>query len=69
MYRPSKSELRNITPDHSPILLVLTLVLVVLKLSGAITISWWWVFSPIWIPLLIALLVVLIVTILFTVKK
>ena len=28
----------------------LFVVFLVLKLTGAITWSWWWVFSPIWIP-------------------
>jgi len=29
----------------------LTLVFIVLKLTGNIGWSWWWVLSPIWIPL------------------
>ena len=42
---------------------VLTLIFVVLKLSGNITWSWWWVLSPMWIGgSLTMLLVVLIVT-------
>ena len=32
---------------------LLTIVLIVLKLLGLITISWIWVFSPIWIALLL----------------
>jgi hypothetical protein len=36
----------------------LTIVFIVLKLTGVITWSWWWVLSPIWIPVLIALLVI-----------
>ncbi len=34
-----------------------TLVLVVLKLTGVIDWSWWWVFAPAWIVTLIAVLV------------
>jgi hypothetical protein len=30
---------------------VLLIIFIVLKLVGWIAISWWWVFSPIWIPL------------------
>ena len=33
---------------------VLTVVFLVLKLTGVISWSWWWVFSPIWIDLLLA---------------
>jgi hypothetical protein len=28
-------------------------ILVVLKLVGAISWSWWWVLSPLWIPLVV----------------
>ena len=27
------------------------LVFLVLKLAGAITWSWWWIFAPLWMPL------------------
>jgi len=30
---------------------LLTIVLIVLKLLKLITISWWWVWAPMWIPL------------------
>lgn len=30
---------------------VLTVIFVVLKLTGLITWSWWWVLSPLWISL------------------
>lgn len=29
---------------------VLFIVFLVLKLTGVVTWSWWWVFSPLWIP-------------------
>lgn len=32
---------------------ILTIVFVVLKLTGNITWSWWWVLSPLWLPLVI----------------
>lgn len=35
---------------------VLLIVFIVLKLTGVITWSWWWVMAPLWIPLSIALL-------------
>lgn len=30
---------------------ILLIIFVVLKVTGNITWSWWWVLSPIWIPL------------------
>ncbi len=36
---------------------LLCVALVVLKLLGKITISWWLVFAPIWAPFIIALIV------------
>ena len=35
-------------------------VFLVLKLTGVISWSWWWVFAPLWIPLLIALAIFLV---------
>ena len=39
---------------------VIFLILLVLKLFGLISISWWWVFSPLFLSLGIALIFVLI---------
>ena len=33
---------------------ILTLIFIVLKLTGCITWSWVWVLAPLWIPLIIA---------------
>lgn len=46
------------------ILELLLVVFIVLKLTGIITWSWWWVLSPLWIPLVIALIVTIIFLIL-----
>ena len=46
------------------ILELLLVVFIVLKLTGVITLSWWWVLSPLWIPLAIALIVTIIFLIL-----
>ena len=32
---------------------LLTIVFIVLKLTGFIAWSWWWVLSPVWLPLAI----------------
>lgn len=37
---------------------LLTIVFIILKLTGVIAWSWWWVLSPIWISLLIAVVFV-----------
>lgn len=31
-------------------MVTLTLLFIVLQLTGAVCWSWWWVFSPLWIP-------------------
>lgn len=40
----------NSTKSGVSILTVLVVVFLVLKLTGNIDWSWWWVFSPYWIP-------------------
>lgn len=43
----------------SPAMGVLTVVFVILKLTGVITWSWWLVLAPLWVPVALFLLVVL----------
>lgn len=38
-----------------PLASVLTIIFVIAKLTGYITWSWWWVFSPIWMSFVIAI--------------
>lgn len=40
---------------------LLTIVFLVLKLTGVIAWSWWWVFAPIWIPFGLFLVVLAII--------
>ena len=40
-----------------PLGMVLFIVFLVLKLTGTIDWSWWWVTSPLWIPLALVVLV------------
>lgn len=47
---------------------ILTLVFVVLKLTGSITWSWWWVLSPLWIGALIVLVIFVVVGVIAAVK-
>lgn len=46
------------------ILELLLVAFIVLKLTGVITWSWWWVLSPLWIPLAVGLIVTIIFLIL-----
>lgn len=42
---------------------VLFLIFLVLKLTGLIDWSWWWVTAPIWIPLLVIVAILLVAAI------
>ena len=42
---------------------LLTIAFIVLKLTGVITWSWWWVLAPLWIPAAIALVIILVMLI------
>lgn len=44
---------------------VLLVVFLVLKLTGNIDWSWWWVTSPIWIPIMVAIAILLTLVIAF----
>ena len=48
----------NITFGVLPIGIFFTVLLAILKVANILSISWLWVFSPIWLPLLIILLVI-----------
>lgn len=39
---------------------LMTIAFIVLKLTGYITWSWWWVLAPTWIPLAIVLVCLLV---------
>lgn len=36
-------------------------IFIVLKLVGAITWSWWWVLSPLWIPLVVLVIFLFVI--------
>ena len=48
----------NVTFGGLPIGIFFTVLLAILKVANVLSISWLWVFSPIWLPLLIILLVI-----------
>lgn len=46
-------QVTNVSVNAFPFASVLTIVFIVLKLTGFINWSWWWVLSPIWISILV----------------
>ncbi len=54
---------------NSGILTILFVVLLVLKLTGNIDWSWWWVTSPLWLPLVLLLVTIIGVVVFYNVKK
>lgn len=47
---------------------VLAILFIVLKLTGNIDWSWWWVLSPLWIPFVIVILLAILIGILSVFK-
>ena len=43
--------------------IILFVVFLILKLTGDIDWSWWWVTSPLWIPIAVVIVFVILVTI------
>ena len=55
---------------YSGITLSLLLGLFVgLKLAGIISLSWWWVLSPIWMPLLLIGFILVLICVIYKSKK
>ena len=50
----------EVTKRGFDLLCMLTLVFIVLKLTGNLYWSWLWVLSPVWIPFLLASLITLV---------
>ncbi len=50
----------TISPGFVSVPSLLTIVFVVLKLTGAISWSWLWVLAPTWIPLAIVVIVLIV---------
>ncbi len=49
------SKEQKITAVNSSILTTMFIVFLILKLTGNIDWSWWWVTSPLWLPLAIVI--------------
>ena len=48
---------------------ILFVVFLILKLTGCIDWSWWWVTAPLWIPLAICLVAIVIYVIILGLKE
>lgn len=48
---------KKVTVNFGGIGTILAIIFMVLKLTGHIDWSWWWVFAPIWIPLALVLVI------------
>lgn len=53
------NEVKDSAAGMSP-MFILFIVFLILKLTGVIGWSWWWVTSPLWIPITVVLAIVLL---------
>ena len=60
---------KQITPVNSGILTILFIVFLVLKVTGEIDWSWWWVTSPLWLPLALLLVTIIGVVVFYNVRN
>jgi len=49
--------------------MMLTIILIILRITNVIQISWWWIFSPLWLPLAIAIGIVVILMLIIIIGK
>ena len=49
--------MNNTSSSSSSLLGLLTIAFVVLKLTGVIAWTWWWVLSPLWLALVLGLFI------------
>ena len=54
------TETKQVASSSFPVLGLLGAVLVVLKLLGKISISWWWVLAPFWIVAVFAIVAIVV---------
>ena len=60
---------KETTVFNSGIPTILFVVFLVLKLTGEIDWSWWWVTSPLWIPIAAVLVLIVIVLVVYNIGK
>lgn len=48
---------------------LLTIAFIVLKLTGVIVWSWWWVLCPLWLPFLLVLVTMAVIVIMYILVK
>ena len=57
------------TTFNSSLPTLLFIVFLILKLTGNIDWSWWWVTSPLWIPVAAVLVLIVIALVFYNTKK
>jgi hypothetical protein len=57
------------TTFNSSLLTILFVIFLVLKLTGEIDWSWWWVTSPLWLPIAAALVIIVIALVVYNIGK
>lgn len=62
----SRSSNNNVSSGGVSFAGLLAIVFIVLKLTGYIAWSWWWVLSPIWIPFLVAVVCIVVASLLLS---
>jgi Flp pilus assembly protein TadB len=62
-------ESKNTSAGGTGIFTLLFITFLVLKLTGVIDWSWWWVTAPVWVPAGIAALIGILILVLKAVRK
>ena len=60
---------KEVTYKYPSTLSILGIVFIVLKLTGVINWSWWWVTAPFWIPIALVIIVLLITGLILIIKS
>lgn len=60
---------KEVTYTYPSTLSILGIVFIVLKLTGVINWSWWWVTAPFWIPTALVIIVLLITGLILIIKS
>lgn len=60
---------KEVTYKYPSTLSILGIVFIVLKLTGVINWSWWWVTAPFWIPIVLVIIVLLITGLILVIKS
>jgi Ca2+/H+ antiporter len=60
---------KETTKFNSSMFTILFVIFLILKLTGEIDWSWWWVTSPLWLPIAAALVIIAIALVVYNIKN